>query len=330
MGGKRITYQNIADESGLSVATISRVLNKPSSASASRNRIINAIISLDGNPSDFGLLESEDKIIIFNTPTPSNPFYFPIITAARERAALSGYFLLENESDLSGDSLERYISILNSTKAVGSIIANAMEKEAIERIDRVVPAVMCSEAASGSSVPFVVIDNVAAAFNAVTYLSSTGRKRIAMLNGPYSFIYSGDRCVGYRKALERAGLEFRQEYLIQVGSHMDFDMAEAAVRRLLSLSTPPDALFCISDMLAAVAIHAALKMGFKVPDDIAVQGFDDMPICRMIKPSISTVKQPVQQMGMLSAEMLLERIADRNVHQSSISLDTELVIREST
>ncbi len=106
-------------------------------------------------------------------------------------------------------------------------------------------------------------------------------------------------------------------------------MAYVAVRKLLDLPEPPDAIFCISDMLAALAIHAASDSGVTVPDDLAVIGFDDQPVCRMVTPSISTVRQPVSQMGALSAEMMIRMIADPGCSLGSIKLDTELIIRES-
>ena len=143
---------------------------------------------------------SDKRVIIFNVPSPSNPFYLPIIEAARKRAESGGYILLENESDLSSSSsMDRFLSMLITTKAAGTIIANAMTSEGLARIGRAVPAVMCSESAEGSDVPYVIIDNAGAAYSAVRYLLSSGRRRIAMLNGPSSYMYSGDRYSGYRR-----------------------------------------------------------------------------------------------------------------------------------
>ena len=330
---RRIAYRDIAEEAGVSISTVSRVISNPDGASpAMRSRVIDAVTSLGGDPADYGLVpQSEGRVIIFSVPSPSNPFYLPIIGAARKRAENSGYILLENESDLSSSSsIDRFLSMLVATKAAGTIIANAMTSEGIARIRRAVPAVMCSESAEGSDVPYVVIDNAGAAYSAVRYLISSGRRRIAMLNGPSSYMYSGNRYSGYRKALLEAGYPLRAEYSAYVGSHMDSDMAYAAVRKLLDLPEPPDAIFCISDMLAAIAIHAACDSGVSVPGDLAVIGFDDQPICRMITPSISTVRQPVSQMGALSAEMMIRMIADPGCSLGSIKLDTELIIREST
>ncbi len=329
---KRIAYRNIAEEAGISISTVSRVISNPEDSShAMRTRVIDAVFSLGGDPADYGLVpQSEGRVIIFNVPSPSNPFYLPIIEAARKRAESGGYILLENESDLSSSSsMDRFLSMLITTKAAGTIIANAMTCEGIARIGRAVPAVMCSESAEGSDVPYVIIDNAGAAYSAVRYLLSSGRRRIAMLNGPSSYMYSGDRYSGYRRALLEAGYPLRPEYSAFIGSHMDLDMAYVAVRKLLDLPEPPDAIFCISDMLAALAIHAACDSGVSVPDDLAVIGFDDQPVCRMVTPSISTVRQPVSQMGALSAEMMIRMIADPGCSLGSIKLDTELIIRES-
>ena len=115
-----------------------------------------------------------------------------------------------------------------------------------------------------------------------------------------------------------------------VFSDMDFEVAGAAVMHMLNLAEPPDAFFCISDMLASAAIHAAIRRGCRVPEDISVVGFDNISISEMMNPSITTIKQPVAQLGALAAEMVIRMIEDKDEPLRSTYLGTELIIREST
>lgn len=329
---KKFTYQDISNVSGVSIATISRAFNNPDTVSASaRNKVIDAVSSFGEDPKAYGLItDPAERLIIFNVPTLRNLFYSPIIEAARKVAQSHNYILLVNEDNLSSSTLDQFLLLVSRTKTCGVIIANAMTKETLERIDAAVSVVTCCEAVPDSSVPFVTIDDESAAYNAVKYITSLGHKRIAMINGPGSFKYASNRFKGYRKVLEEEGLEYRREFIAEVGSDMDFDVAGAAVMHMLSFPTPPDAFFCISDMLASAAIHASIRSGYRVPEDISVVGFDNISLSEMMNPSITTVNQPVAQLGALAGEMLIKCIEKGKDSVQSIQLGTELIIREST
>ncbi len=330
---KKFTYQDIAKSTGISIATISRVFNNPDIVrSDTRNRVVEAVSAMGLDPASYGLLpDPADRLIIFNVPTLRNQFYSPIIESARKVAESKRYILLINEYSLDSDAMmDSFMLLLSRTRTRGVIIANAMTKDRIERISERVPVVTCCEAVPDSSVPFVSVDDEAAAYSAVKYIVSLGHRRIAMINGPHSFKYARSRLQGYRRVLEEEGIEYRPEYIAEVGSDMDVEVAGAAVMHMLNSSQPPDSFFCISDMLASAAIHAAIKRGYRVPEDISVVGFDNISISEMMNPSITTIKQPVAQLGALSAEMVIKLIENHDEPLRSTYLGTELVIREST
>lgn len=329
---KKFTYQDISKASGLSIATISRVFNNPAIVSASaRSRVIDAVAAMGEDPNAYGLLPvPADRLIIFNVPTLRNQFYSPIIEAARNVARSRNYILLINEDNLSPSSLDQFLLLLSRTKTCGTIIANAMTKESLDAISAAVPVVTCCEAVPESGIPFVTIDDEGAAYNAVKYIASLGHRRIAMINGPSSFKYARNRLKGYRRVLEEEGLECRPEWIAEVGSDMDFEVAGAAALHMLSSPEPPDAFFCISDMLASAAIHAAIKRGYDVPKDISVIGFDNISLSEMMNPSITTIKQPVAQLGAIAAEMIIKIIENGTEPVRSIHLGTELIVRDST
>ena len=329
---KKFTYQELSRATGISIATISRVFNTPDIvAPGTRGKVIDAIVSMGLDPAAYGLLpDPADRLIIFNVPTLRNQFYSPIIEAARKIAESRGYILLINEADFSSAGVDQFLLLLSRMKACGTIIANAMTKESLQRISASLPVVTCCEAVPDSGVPFVSVDDEAAAYNAVRYIVWLGHRRIAMINGPMSFKYARNRLEGYKRVLEEEGIRYRSEYIAEIGSDMDFEVAGAAVMHMLNLAEPPDAFFCISDMLASAAIHAAIRRGCRVPEDISVVGFDNISISEMMNPSITTIKQPVAQLGALAAEMVIRMIEDKDEPLRSTYLGTELIIREST
>ena len=166
--------------------------------------------------------------------------------------------------------------------------------------------------------------------NAVKYLISLGRRRIALINGPAEFKYSKERYKGYRNALVSHGFAIDDDIICAVGADMDYDIAVANVTRMLSQPGRPDAFFCISDVLACAAIKASLAAGLRVPQDVAVVGFDNIQFSRMMNPTITTVCQPFDQLGTLAVEMLVRVINGDDEHIESIHLGCELMIREST
>ena len=327
---KKFTYQDIAKATGISLATISRVFNTPDIVSSeTRNKVIDAVASMGIDPKAYGLSpDPSGRLIIFNVPTLLNQFYSPIIESAKKVIEGRSYMMLINEDSLADDT--SFLQLLSSTKAAGVIIANAMTKEGLDAIRHRVPVVTCCEAVPEADVPFVTIDDENAAYNAVRYIESLGHKRIAMINGPSSFKYARNRLKGYRRALQEGGLEYRNEYIAEIGSDMDFEVAGAAVMHMLNYDDRPDAFFCISDMLASAAIHAAISRGFRVPEDISVVGFDNISLSEMMNPAITTVKQPVAQLGALAAEMIVKRIENKDESLKSIYLGTELIVRDST
>lgn len=327
----KLSYQTIAERSGLSIATISRVFNRSQSVSdEKRARVIQALRELGVDPSTLDLRpQPRNNMLIFNVPSLKNPFYSPIIEASRRTAKRFGYNLVVNENPL-GTDLQSFIDLIRTSRAAGVILTNAIVPETVETIRQVVPVVTCCESATTAGVPYVTVDDESASENAVKYLISLGRRRIALINGPADFKYSKERYKGYRNALVSHGFAIDDDIICAVGADMDYDIAVANVTRMLSQPGRPDAFFCISDVLACAAIKASLAAGLRVPQDVAVVGFDNIQFSRMMNPTITTVCQPFDQLGTLAVEMLVRVINGDDEHIESIHLGCELMIREST
>lgn len=181
----------------------------------------------------------------------------------------------------------------------------------------------------GTEIPSVDVDNVQGAMAAVEHLISLGHQRIGMItNAPLAYTASQQRLEGYRKALEGAGLPY-DERLIQQGNFSE-ESGQGAMEVLLTLPEPPTAVFVASDMVAMGALRTIRQWALRVPEDIAVVGFDDITAARFITPALTTVQVPTFGLGWAAAELLIRIIEQDNPHEVHVLLDTELVVRESS
>ncbi len=329
--GKKITYEELSRKSGISMATISRVMNKSSLVSSrTREKVLGVLKECGVDTEPYSIEDNEEKLIIFNVPTLKNIFYSPIISSAKETAERRGYTLLVSEYPIKSENVDKFIRFLKRTKAKAVITTNSMTQDTIEKISSEIASVTCCEAVKESNVPYVTIDDEGASYNAVRYLLSLGRKRIALINGPREFKYARERERGYLEALRENGFPSEARYMAEIGEDMDFESAKAMAIHMLSFDEKPDAFFCISDIIACAVEKAALEKGLRIPEDIAVVGFDDITASYIATPSITTVRQPTVQMGALATEMAIKLIEKDNRFIKSVILGTELIIRQST
>jgi len=234
-----------------------------------------------------------------------------------------------HEDHINKSTIDSILYLIKSTKAIGMITLNHIDKEELLRLNEAIPIVQCCECLPSLDIPFVSIDDISASIRAVNYLISLGNKRIAMINGPIRYKYSKDRLKGYQKAIINAGLDVENKLIVQL-PEINFDMAVSAIMQLLSSPNPPDAFFTVSDVYAAAVIRAAINSNLSVPKDVSVIGFDNVEISSMCTPNITTVSQPRFQLGLLSCDMLDKILCGEGNSVQSIFLETELIIREST
>ncbi|MFA6774995.1 MAG: LacI family DNA-binding transcriptional regulator [Sphaerochaetaceae bacterium] len=325
------TYHEISQKTGISPATISRVLNNTANVSSpTREKVFEAIASMGFDITRLAKRREKSDLLLLNIPSFGNPFYARIIDGARDSALRNGYSLLVSENELDDkNDVDNFLSLVGKTKSAGVIITNSLSLETLLRIDHAVPVVQCCECRDDSNVPFVTIDDLTAARSAVEHLISLGKRKIAFINGPLAYKYARDRLNGYRSALLAASLPVDVEWIIQLGE-INYDMALSAAYQMLNSEDRPDGFFTSSDVYAAAVVKAAKRAGLRVPEDVAVVGFDNIEISSMCTPSITTVSQPRYQMGLLSCDLLCERISSTSLPLKNMYLETELIVREST
>jgi LacI family repressor for deo operon, udp, cdd, tsx, nupC, and nupG len=331
-GRKKSTYQEIASDAGVSIATISRVLTGTSKVKDSTRRKVLEVMTKHGYDIEEILtnrLSQNNEIIIFNIPSLENPFYSQIVEGARTAARHHGYQFLINEEHINESTILNIMGLIKTVDAAGLVTTNHVPHHLLARLNDTLPLVQCCEYDADIQIPYVTIDDIAAARTVMEYLLSLGRRRIALVNGPIRYMYARRRLQGYFKSLDKAGIARNPNFVVQLPD-VNFDLAASAVTQLLSADLRPDAFFCVSDIYAMAVVKSCARMGLSVPRDIMVVGFDNIEIASMISPTITTVNQPRYQMGFSSCNLLLELISNPHTNVRNIVLETELIVREST
>ena len=344
---KTTTIYDVAHEAGVSVATVSRVLNHRDQVTAkTAQKVLTAISKVDFTPPNIEPRErnliskhhfnqkkpsimSQNPLLLFCIPSLTNPFYGELVRGAQTSAYMSGYHLLVHCMPINANSADSLIHLIRDYHIAGVILADAVPEHVLERLSEITPVIQCSEFSPGMANSYVSIDNYSASRKAMEYILSTGRQDIAFFTISAPFYYSRKRLEGYFDALLNAGIVVNEERIIYVPD-IDFSLAFHSMSRYLQSAPTPEAIFAISDVLASAAIRAAHKAGLSVPKDLLVVGFDNTDISLTTTPTITTVSQPRFQLGQRTVETLLEQLREGRYIRRQIFLDTELIIRESS
>jgi len=327
-----VSIAQVARRAGVSVATVSRALNgKQSVREPTRRRVEQAVQALGYRINHLArsLRTDESRLLLALVPDIGNPFYAQIVQGIDRVVQDNGYSLLLCETGADASRERRYLDLLQTRRADGAICLDPdTVQQALHEQGMAFPWVACCEFDDQSAVPYVGIDNRAAAAQAVSYLIGKGRTRIALVNSDTRFMYARQRRQGYVDALSAAGLPVQPRYCLEVDS-LDFSAGRAAAARLLKLKQPPDAIFAVSDTLAIGVLRGAREAGLDVPGDVAVMGFDDIALARQTYPALTTVAQPMRELGEQAARLLLARLAGDASGAAGVVLPHRLVLRES-
>lgn len=327
-----VTIQEVAKEAGVSVATVSRVLNKSGSVSEKKRIIVENVISkLNYEPNMLGrnLRNSKSRMILAIMPNISNAFYAKIVQGIEDCCKKHNYSVLlcNTESDYQKEN--NYVNLLRQKLADGVIwMEHTTNTEFLNEIGSRYSIVQCSEFNQDARLPYVSIDNATAAYDAVRYLISIGHRKIAFINIDEKFTYAKLRKEGYLNALKEFNIPVKSEWIIN--SNLDFNDGKNAMKYLLSLKDRPTAVFAVSDILAIGALKAINEENTSTHSNIAVVGFDNIPFANMTNPTLTTIDQPMYKLGYEAASMLLKVLDNKDTKIENIILEHQLIIREST
>jgi DNA-binding LacI/PurR family transcriptional regulator len=328
----RPTLENVAARAGVSRATASRVVNgSPSVAAHIRDKVLGAVEDLGYVPNLAArslVTQRTDSIALVASETTSrvfsdDPFFASVIRGVSlelESAEKQLVLMMVGPSGPSHDRMERYAS---GGHVDGVIIFSMHGADPLpERLSRAgVPVVCNGRPMTPSAVPFVDVESEGGARVAVRHLLDGGRTRVATIAGPQDMSAGIDRLKGYRSALSGA------PDLVAFG---DFTRAsgERAMQQLLAETPDLDGVFVANDPMAAGALRALRRSGRRVPEDVAIVGFDDMDFAAYTEPPLTTVRQPITDIGRTVARQLLRLLAGEDI-EPVLVLPTELVVRES-
>ncbi|MEV4565363.1 LacI family DNA-binding transcriptional regulator [Nonomuraea sp. NPDC049419] len=332
------TLRDVAKRANVSIRTVSNVVNGYAPVSDElRARVQTVLDELGYRPNLIArnLKQGRTGMIALVVPELDVPYFAElareIITAARAR----GYVVMIDQTDGDGDRERELLGRDSRATLFDGLLISPISVTAEELRGRAnkVPIVLLGEHIFNGSLPHVAIDNVAAAREATTHLLDLGRRRVAAIGDqPYATGETAQlRTTGYRQALARAGIEV-DETLIVSTPHFHRRLGAEAVQRLIALPEPPDAVFCYNDLLALGAIRALTRAGWRVPDDVAVVGIDDIEEGQYSTPSLTTIAPDKGELARRAVDALLETItaAEPSGPPPEIVVPHRLIVREST
>jgi LacI family transcriptional regulator len=330
---KPATIREIAKEAGVSIATVSRVFNDPETVRPSMRTRVMQVIDRHHYVSDGlagGLSSRRSRLIGLIIPTVTNSIYASSTQAIQKVAQDAGYTVLVGISDFIPEQETELIHQLIGRRVEGLILTGAERAPRVyEKLRRNgTPFVITWKLARGSGLPCVSFDNHRAAAAAVAHLVSLGHRRIGLICGQTAV---NDRARGRREgffsAMAKHGLPIDPSLVLE--RNFEFVEGRAAMRQMLLNPKPPTAVFCANDILAIGALAECPEQGYRVPEDISIIGFDDLPIAQYTTPQLTTIRVPASEMGRRAAEALLHAIRNGEQH-IYFELPTELVVRGST
>lgn len=327
------TIHDVARRARVSTATVSRVLSRPHVvATGTRRRVLQAIEQLGYTPNSAAanLRTRRSRKILVTVPDIANPFFSLILQGIEDAAQARGYAVLVGDTQHDEQREERYAQMLMRKEADGLIfLGHRLPASAAGLIDTtapgLAPVVNGCEFSPRLGVPSVHIDNAKAAGEATAHLQGLGHQRIGIITGPLASPLSRDRLRGVRAAATKR----RTSLTVMQG---DFSLASGsrAAEVLLRQPKPPTALFCFNDEMAMGALEAARRLERSVPGDMSIVGFDDIRFARYTDPPLTTIAQPMREIGEGVVQLLLEILAGASVRPASITLPHALMLRQST
>jgi DNA-binding LacI/PurR family transcriptional regulator len=329
------TLDAIAAIAGVSRATVSRVINGSPRVSPSARDAVQAAVAATGyqpNRAARSLVTRRTDSVALVVSEPDervfgDPFFGRMVRGISQAFADTPLqlVLLMGQSPQERERLGHYLRN-GHVDGVLLISLHGDDPLAAHVINAGLPAVIGGRPPASAAVSYVDADNEVGAHEAVCHLVGSGRRRIATITGPADMSAGVDRLRGYDRALRESDLP-NDPALVVAG---DFTEAsgDRAIRELLQRAPDVDAVFAASDLMAVGALRALRAVGRRVPDDIAVVGFDDS--IRFTEPALTTVRQPIEQMGAVMSRILIDELDDRSRPRSSVVLPTELVVRDSS
>lgn len=330
---KQTTIKEVAQEAGVSIATVSRVLNGQSGVSKELAEQVKEIVrkmNYQPNAIARALKNSESRSIGLIIPDIENPFFPALVRGVEDAAQKNSYAVILCNTDGEPQQEEKYIKFLLSKQVDGILFVGNLDfQEHSSWLSLLpVPMVLLDRRIEGAPYSTVLIDNEMGAFLAVEHLIKQGRQQIAIIGGKPQSSTSRERVRGARRALALYGYNDQEEGYFD--GYFTFDGGYQATMQLLASRYTFDAVFAANDMMAIGSIECLVNHGRNVPQEVAVAGFDDIKMAEWYKPSLTTVRQPVYKMGQLAVKSMVQQLTGVMTKPCDTVLKPELIVRKSS
>lgn len=325
-----VTIKDIAKKLNISYATVSKALSDADDISEKTKVLVKkTAVELNYKPNYIarGLVKNETKTIGLIVPDITNPFYSEIALAIEETVNKDGYSVFLCNSNWKHYKEIEYMNLLISKKVDGIIMAPT-GVNSLGISDTGIPMVTVGTKRSYCGENFVVIDNEKGGYMAVKHLLENNKRKIMFVGGKIGVQSNKERLEGYKKALIESGIEIETKYIRS--GNFKTESGYVITKKALSEGIIPDGIFAGNDLLALGALEAVIELGLKIPEEIAVVGFDDIPFAGLPEIGLTTVAQPKYKMGKLAAGMLLNRLKNPESVCENIVLNPRLVIRKTS
>jgi LacI family transcriptional regulator len=335
----KVTISDVAREAGVSITTVSRVMNNNYPVNIdTREKVEKAIKKLDFTPNALarGLIQKRTNTIGVIVPSITNIYFTTIVSGLQDFLRENGFhILLCDTGERSKFELEHLKGLRD--KLVDGIISidprtASVKSGEYHKISKEIPLVLVNGYNEGVKLNYVISDQASGTSDALNYLIALGHANIAFLRGQRSYSYDLKEEV-YRKVLEKYGLPFKEENIIRIEKGNSIETTELAFqafqKRLSVKRDRPTAVFCCNDWMGAGALHAAQKLKLTVPKDLSVVGYDNIIISEITMPKLTTVDQNMYVLGKTAAEQLYKLIKEPAKSHIKMILDTNLITRDS-
>ncbi|MDU9038068.1 LacI family DNA-binding transcriptional regulator [Pseudomonas corrugata] len=324
--------REVARLAGVSVATVSRTLKSPERVLPETRDKVNAAVEQAGYRPNLMAVQFRSRRtgnLVILVPAIANTFFARVISGAQQSAQAAGYRLLLCDTQGRAEVEREFAALVYARQADGVIQLRASNPFAsLPPGAEALPLVNACEVIKDAGFPTISLDNRAAAQAMTEYLIGLGHRRIGIIKGPRSSPLTLDRVAGYEDALRQAGLAVDPGLIC----HGDFTLNAGydGAGAMLALAERPSALFCENDEMAIGALKRIKESGLRVPEDISLVGFDDIPFAAYCDPPLTTIAQPAETFGRRAVEMLIALIENKPVAERHVVLPFELTVRDSS
>lgn len=327
----KATIYDVAKAAGVSIATVSKVVNQTGNISGkTRERVIHIMKELQYQPSVVASALTGKKTSTFGLLISdlANPFFAEVARNLEDQAQAEGYSIVMCSTDNKDDKGLNYISLLQRKQIDGLIVACEFSRWPLlqESIPEGFPVVLFSKDIPSLSMHTITVDDYKGGYVAIQHLIALGHRHIGIVTEDSP---SGEyRVRGAKQAMSDAGIAVNEDWIVTVNSSLEDGLAGAA--RVLGTESRPTALFTCNDLLAVGSMQSAQQLGLRVPDDLSIIGFDDTILSRIVVPRLTTILQPIPEMAKETIQLLLRQSDTPDMPKQKIMFQPQLVEGNST